>query len=1392
MRTNPYQRWVGLQGDGLEVVARGTVDAGSQANVIDAALWAAHERSLGPLKASKTLLRVADGKASRCLGRWEGMIRMDEVQRRTSFEVFDSGGAFEVLLGKPWLTETKAVQSFEDDCLRLPGIEKPLRNGFPLLEPEAEMAPTGSEEVKVERVNDDEDDQAVEEEEEEPREVGDEQEVEVMEPGVESADERTEVGEGEEDQWVPAPRRSTRLEAKRAKRSGQGLVKRSNVFWIGETSVARLEEMVGMSRDREDRVEIQGVPEPEKRLEEAVGRAERALERRSKAERKAARILAKEQARAELRDMLQIQADHSAHLPITPSPRRQNPFEPGRVASILGKVEIGKQLSPEERAQVKALVSEFADIFALDLTEVLPVKTHSHRLDIQAGARFRKRVAQKPLSQAQKAWLYPTLDLMEAAHIIKRVPNTFPAAVSPSNVVPKPGGANEPSLEYLQMLANRACEQAGLPVRYPLAQESPPAPAPKEAKFRLVHNFAEVNELTKIPAFPMGDLAAKQRAVAGYRFVNTIDFASGFNALPMEEESIKYTGFYVEGKGHYVYLRMPFGLTGAPTSFCEMLADALHDLLGGGMEIWMDDVGMGFNSVEDGLARTRRLFERCSEKGLSLAPAKTKLFLGEVVFAGAKVSMRGIQPDRRKVQAILEWQEPKSVLELMGFLGLTGAFRSKIRDYARIARPLSDLTRNVKVERRGDGKSRKGEYKRVLQNTAVELNEEGRRAFAELKVVLTTDPVLRAPTYDGRPFVITTDGSKYGFGAMLTQRWEEMDSKGKKKVVSYPIAFASKRTSRTEENYAPFLLEFAALKFGFDSFEPIVMGQEIEVETDCKALADLLGNKKLGSTHERWRESIIAHRIVAVRHRPGIENPVCDALSRQWQYRADEEGGEGREESVDPDWEAYKGLVADVHLLVEDTGSGKVLERFTGDEYFGEITQYLVLGTVYGDDMTPSNVERAQRRAAHRAVGFEVADGKLWRVAGKGSHRAPRVECIPKREGLALALATHEATGHFGRDLTILTLQERYFWPNLRSDVITAITTCPRCRNFGPKLMSALLAPITRARPFDLLCGDYLSLPMGTGGYKTVLLLVDVYSRFTFGFMTRNAGTGSFTVECLEKLGDTIMTPASFMSDNGSHFDCKEVTDWAKHNQVTLIHSPAYTPSVNGLVEDANKILLGRLRTLCAQDIGEARGDPNRPPTPPPRSWPKFLQTAIRQMNDRVLPSLGYTPRELLTGVLTADRRHETGASIRQQYTPTSPETNPIDVNLALAYALRSDGAERALTHARERKRRSDLKAKLITAEAGDLVQRYDPRWDTTHSTERKLAPRWSEPLRVRERKNSSYILESLDGELVSSGTHARHLRKFIPRPGSPLADHIAGAGAMPEIATREEVPVEP
>jgi hypothetical protein len=99
----------------------------------------------------------------------------------------------------------------------------------------------------------------------------------------------------------------------------------------------------------------------------------------------------------------------------------------------------------------------------------------------------------------------------------------------------------------------------------------------------------------------------------------------------------------------------------------------------------------------------------------------------------------------------------------------------------------------------------------------------------------------------------------------------------------HPIAFASKHTLASEAKYKPFLLEFTALKFTLDKFSDIIWGFPIEIETDCQALHDTLLSKKLSAIHACWRDSILAHQIINIRHIPGKINVVADGISHQWE-----------------------------------------------------------------------------------------------------------------------------------------------------------------------------------------------------------------------------------------------------------------------------------------------------------------------------------------------------------------------------------------------------------------------------------------------------------------------------------------------------------------------------
>ena len=191
---------------------------------------------------------------------------------------------------------------------------------------------------------------------------------------------------------------------------------------------------------------------------------------------------------------------------------------------------------------------------------------------------------------------------------------------------------------------------------------------------------------------PQGDIRAKQQRLSGHRWVSGINFAAGFYAIEVDPESRPYTAFYVEGRGYFWYKRMSFGLTGAPSTFAHMTATRMHELMVKEiLELFVDNGGTAADTFEEMMGKLLQIFTLVRKHGLSLSASKCKLFMTNMVFAGASVGPMGVQPDLSKLTAIVNWKTPEDALALAGFLGLTGWFRDLILGYAKKEKPLRDL-----------------------------------------------------------------------------------------------------------------------------------------------------------------------------------------------------------------------------------------------------------------------------------------------------------------------------------------------------------------------------------------------------------------------------------------------------------------------------------------------------------------------------------------------------------------------------------------------------------------------------------------------------------------------------------------------------------------------------
>jgi len=164
---------------------------------------------------------------------------------------------------------------------------------------------------------------------------------------------------------------------------------------------------------------------------------------------------------------------------------------------------------------------------------------------------------------------------------------------------------------------------------------------------------------------------------------------------------------------------------------------------------------------------------RVRAAGLTVKPSKCHFDFPEIEFLGHVIGRGNLKKMADKTQKIANAPIPLTKKQLRSFLGLAGYYRRFVPNYATIAAPLTDLTRSGTPNE-------------------IQWGEAQERSFQTLKDKLCCEPVLRLSDM-ARTFVLRTDASDVRLGAILLQ--EHTDG-------MFPVAYQSKRLSRTEANYS--------------------------------------------------------------------------------------------------------------------------------------------------------------------------------------------------------------------------------------------------------------------------------------------------------------------------------------------------------------------------------------------------------------------------------------------------------------------------------------------------------------------------------------------------------------------------------------------------------------
>lgn len=383
-------------------------------------------------------------------------------------------------------------------------------------------------------------------------------------------------------------------------------------------------------------------------------------------------------------------------------------------------------------------------------------------------------------------------------------------------------------------------------------------------KHRMVIDFRKLNEKTIGDRYPMPDISVILSNLGKSKYFTTLDLKSGFHQIQLSESDRRKTAFSVNN-GKYEFCRLPFGFKNAPSIFQRAIDDILRDDIGKRCQVYMDDIIIYSPNKHEHVRDIETILRKLEIAGMRVSSEKSKFFKTEVQFLGFIVTREGIKACPEKVKAIVDFKTPQNLKSLRSFLGLSGYYRKFIKDYARIAKPL---TKYLRGENGHTAASSSRNIKITLDNEAI-------IAFDKLKRILASDDVLLVyPDYK-KTFELTTDASGVALGAVLSQN-------GK------PITMISRTLSSTESNYATNERELLAIVWALKTLRHYLYGiTGIHIFTDHQPLIFAMSDKNPNAKLKRWR-AFIEEFSPKFFYKPGKENVVADALSRQYINQIDE------------------------------------------------------------------------------------------------------------------------------------------------------------------------------------------------------------------------------------------------------------------------------------------------------------------------------------------------------------------------------------------------------------------------------------------------------------------------------------------------------------------------
>lgn len=808
-------------------------------------------------------------------------------------------------------------------------------------------------------------------------------------------------------------------------------------------------------------------------------------------------------------------------------------------------------------------------------------------------------------------------------------------------------------------------------------------------EYRFCFDGRNLNQVTKHDSYPLPRIDRILNYIRGARYISCIDLRKAFWQIPLDESSREKTAFTVPGRGLFQFTVVPFGLCNS----AQMQQRLVDSLFGPKFEpnifSYLDDIVIVSSSLSEHVRLLKEVRNILHDANLTVNLDKCKFFQTSLKYLGFVIDREGIRTDPDKVSAMLNYPRPQTSTEVKRFVGMCSWYRRFIDDFAGLMAPINALLKGRKKKQ------------------AIEWTTESEDAFVKVKKALVSAPVLCPPDFS-KVFTIQCDASAVAVGGVLVQELE-----GSERV----IAYASRSLSRSERNYTVSERELLAVLFCLEKFRGYVEGTRFKVQTDHAALQFLNNLKDPCGRLARWAVKLNQYSFDII-YKKGSSNVVPDFLSR-----------------FPPDSnEVYKENSSDDHLdifLID-------IQPVETDKWYVSLRNKIVKNP----DLYPQ---------------FKIENNCIFKyVPSKSPLPSNELEwkfVVPKSQRKQIIRSCHDPPqcAHFGFYKTLCRVQENYYFPKMRIDVLKFVKSCKICQ--AQKMSNSARMGLMGGEkpvqfPFQVIAVDIMGpFPRSPRGFSYLLVVGDFFSKYTLLFPMRDA-TANNVVKIMENSVFLVYgIPQFVICDNGPQFAGKTFKKLAETYQVQKIwYSPRYAAQCN-FVERNNKTIGQAVRSYISEH----------------RDWDKELPKIQFAINTSAHEVHNFSPAFLVFARHIPASGKFYGNMSDTQHTELCPDSRQKYVdNLSSLKEVFCQVKEKLHQAYLRNSKSYNLRKRDVSFKEGDWVWRRNRVLsDATAKFSAKLAPKYVLS-KVRTKKSKLvYILENQDGSLAGD-YHIKDLKPYF------------------------------